>query len=141
MARLPMTMWRTFKFLVSGVSLLFAGVVAVIVLGNESYPGMWALFGALVFCAAAPWIDYARPSRALGLAGVIITLAFLYSAVTTVMGEVVYPKQCSRLEVVCELLNLLYSVGGRIAVAAPWFLIACSVFYASCVAFKRSRAP
>jgi hypothetical protein len=133
-------MWRAFKVLVSAVSLLYAGVVATIAIGDTAYAGMWGLFAALVFCAAAPWVDFERPSRAHGLAGIVITLVILISAVATATGNYAYPRQCAWHEPLCELENLLYSFGGYLAAAIPRFLFACAAFYASYLVLKRTRA-
>jgi hypothetical protein len=134
-------MWRAFKFCFSGLLLLLAGLIAFAYFGKPDSADMWGFFGFLIFSAAAPWVNYTKPSRAISLAGVVFAFGVVFIAVGVLTGSTPYPRECSgRGTLLCELLNLLYTMGGRPAAAAPWFLMALAVLYGSYVAFKRARA-
>jgi len=135
----PIGIWLAFKAFISLICLLYAGILATIPIGDSAYAGMWGLLAALVFCAAAPWIDFERPSRATGLAGVVMTLVILISAVNIASGDYAYPRECRWVNPLCPLENFLYSIGGYLAAAMPRFLFACAGFYGSYVVITRAR--
>jgi hypothetical protein len=106
-------------------------------------PNDFSIFGVagmFLFFSAILWLDFTKPSRALGLAGIVISLGVLILAFSTATGSDVYPKHCSGLGLaLCELQNLLYVTGGRPAAAIPWLLFAGGVFYFTFIVFKRVR--
>ncbi len=134
-------MWRALKYIFSGLLLLLAGLLAAAYFGKPNSTEMWGFIAVLIFFAAAPWVDYTKPSRALGLTGIVFSFGVTFVAVSVLTGITPYPRECSgRGTLLCELLNLLYTLGGRPAAAAPWFLAAIAVLCGSYVAFKRARA-
>lgn len=132
--------WRAFKFLLSLVCLFVAAILTLFAL---KAPDSFAAFGVasvFLFFAAVLWIDVTKPSRALGLAGLVVTLGILVLAFSTATGHQIYPRKCTgRGWMLCELQNQLYFVGGYPAAAIPWFLFACAAFYGSIIVFNRVR--
>ena len=133
-------MWRVFKYCLSALLLLLAGLLAAIYFGRPDSAGMLGFVAVLIFFTAALWVNYTKPSRALGLAGIVLAFGIAAIAVDTLTASTPYPRECSGRRLLCELQNLLYAMGGRPAAAAPWFLAAIGVLYGSYVAFRRSRA-
>lgn len=133
-------LWRIFKFLLSMVCFLFATLLAVF--GTKSNPAfeMYIAAGVFVFFAAILWIDTTKPSRALGLAGMVVSFGIFMLAFSEATGHDLYPKQChGRGILICELENLLFAVGGYPAAAIPGFLFAIFVFNLSLTTFNRAR--
>jgi hypothetical protein len=82
-----------------------------------------------VFMAAALWIDYSKPSRAMSLAGLCLAAMLLFLAYVT-LSDPGYPKSCKGRRILfCELGNLLYLWGGSAAVASLWLAGALFVAY------------
>lgn len=135
-------LWRIFKFLLSTVCLLFAMLLVIFATKSNSGFDTYVMAGIFLFFATILWIDTTKPSRALGMAGMVIGFGLLIMAFSDATGHDPYPKQCTgRGSLVCELKNLLFAVGGYPAAATPGFLFAIYVFNFSITAFKRANNP
>ena len=83
------------------------------------------------------WLNFERPARATGLAGLFVALGVLALAYGIATGSRTYPVVCNgRRVLICEMQNALYLIGGRPAAALPWFAFSVVIFYASMRAFR-----
>lgn len=87
--------WITFKFFLSAIILLVAGIIAVTSLRTPIHWEDFGFIGLLVFFAAAFWIDYSKPSRVVGLVGIVIAIGFALLARETAEGRIRYPTPCT----------------------------------------------
>jgi len=132
--------WRTFKYILSGLLLLLAGLLAFMYFRNPDSALMLGLSGFFILLAAILWIDFSKPNRALAMFGLVIALGFAYFGFAVLTGLVVYPSECSGRRAFCDLLNFLYGIGGRPAASAPMFALAIVMVGGVIATLKRSRA-
>jgi hypothetical protein len=133
--------WLAFKLCLSAVMLLVAllmGSVAARPPADWTFAGF---AGGLLFFTAVLWIDYTKPSRAMGLAGIMVAIGLGLVARNISAGGTVFPRPCTgRAWLMCQFENELYRLGGLDAVAALWYFIALLVMYGSYLVIMRSRA-
>lgn len=137
-------LWITFKVFLSAFILLVAGIISVTSFRTPIHWEDFGFIGLLVFFAAVFWIDYSKPSRAVGLVGIVIAIGLTLMARETAAGRIKYPTQCTfdvRDWPICHIGNGLYAIGGPYAVAAAWLILALLVFYVSCRTFTRDGFP
>jgi hypothetical protein len=92
---------------------------------RHGYPAwVFGIMGGLVFFAALPWVNFQRPSRALGLVVVVFGLMTLLLAVSQMLQPEDFPQDCSsrRRGVLCHVENGLFEVGGAVLAALPYAL-------------------
>lgn len=132
--------WRVFKALLSAACVLVAVLLSVHFVKFPGDPSFLGGAGVFLFFAAIVWLDFTKPSRALGFAGIAVSLGFLILAFSEATGSDIYPRHCSgRGALLCYLQNQLYVIGGRPAASIPSFLFAGIAFYYTFIAFKRAR--
>jgi hypothetical protein len=130
-------LWLALKGLLS--SILVAIAVAMLLLRPLTLePSTLVLSSACLFIAALPWIDFSKPSRAIGLASLVLSFVFLKISSGLVAGSGVFPKVCDgRRKAFCNFENLLYEVGGKYLAAAPVFALATLLFVGGVVLVVR----
>jgi hypothetical protein len=134
-------LWVAFKVVLSAVLVLLAALLISAYFSGAASLAMLGFAGIFTFMASVLWIDYRRPSRTLGLAGIVVAAGIGFLAVRVLDGSTTFPQAChGRGSLLCELQNVLYRFGGRPAASLPWLIVAVVVFYAALGAFKRGRA-
>ena len=124
--------WALFKGALSALLLLFAVAAAYNAFVEREYIGL--LFAALMLIFVGfLWVDWSRPTRALGALGVCFSGGCLAMAYSYFVGHAPLPEVCGgRGWVVCHITNALYATGGRPLVSAMWAVFAV-VFFAMAV--------
>ena len=129
------------KFVLSSV---LTGLGALLLLFNPTLldPEVLAMAGVLLLLAAIPWIDFGRPSRALGFVCICLSIGFFVFGFKTLAGQMAFPRECSvRRFIFCELMNFLHQVGGNVLAAVPWLLFAVGFLVGSTLLIFRSVRP
>lgn len=94
---------------------------------NLSYLGLYYSFLTLIFIL---FIDYSKIDQKLGLA-IFGSACSISVGLSALSDDKNFPKTCKgRGRVLCELENLLFSIGGVHIVATFYFLVAVILFYA-----------
>ena len=92
-------------------------------------PEALGISAVLLFMAALLWVRLDRPSRAGGLAVVVLSFGPAFAAARMTRAEVAWPRTCTRQRGFCELANLLHDLGGPYLAAAPSSMAALIVFF------------
>jgi hypothetical protein len=133
------TLWRVFKFCFSALLIALSALCVAVYLEKAEAPVFIGLAGFLLFCAAAPWVDYTKPSIGLGLVCIVVAMGIAYFALEIWTGAYALPRECTgRRRTFCELHNFLYRTGGPEAAAAPWLAFFAAAIYGAFAAFKRA---
>ena len=114
-----MTLWHLVKTAVSLVSASFAGVICLLY-AHKPEPALLASAAAFLFLAALPWLNLERPSRGLGLAGIMFSFGLFLVASRPFTKANEYPLACVGRRVWCEFENLLFLVGGPSLASLPF---------------------
>jgi hypothetical protein len=116
--------WILFKLGLSAVLLLGVGGLFWLGLRHGFPDWVFGIMGGLVFFAALPWVNFQRPSRALGLVIVVFGLMTLLLAGRIMLHPEVFPQDCSsrRRGVLCIVENGLFEVGGALLAGLPYAL-------------------
>jgi len=124
--------WIGFKLLLS-ISLI-AAPCALLLAAPQALtdPIFIGLAAFLVFFAALPWVNFAKPGRSLGLAGIFFGIGIAVLSIQTAAGAVSLPRACGgRYSFLCELENLLLLLGGELLAATPLAICALVMFAVS----------
>lgn len=120
--------WIAFKLLLSATLLGAPLVLFVMAPAARTDGAAIAITSGMVFLAAIPWINTEQPSRAVGLAGIVLGLGAGFLAWLTASGHTLLPQDCSarrrRSVLWCELENLLHAMGSEYLAALPFALAA-----------------
>ena len=116
--------WILFKLALSAVLLVGAGTLFWLGLRHGFPAWVFGIMGGLVFFAALPWVNFQRPSRALGLVFVVFGSMTLLLAVRQMLQPEDFPQDCSsrRRVVMCHVENGLFEMGGAVLAALPYAL-------------------
>jgi hypothetical protein len=113
---------------------IFTVVKAVVSLASFSVSAVCALMFAqkieatplvlasvFLFLAAVPWMKFDGPSRGLGLVGVMLAFDLLFIASYPFTHPDKFPVTCKgKGQLSCEVVNLLFSLGGPTLAALPY---------------------
>ncbi|NOS74937.1 MAG: hypothetical protein HOP36_10465 [Methyloglobulus sp.] len=109
------------------LSIMSAGAAWLAIKNNLSYLGLYYSFLTLIFIL---FIDYSKIDQKLGW-GIFISACSVSSALSVLGDEMSFPKICKgRGRILCEIENLLFSIGGVYAVATFYFLVGIILFRA-----------
>lgn len=134
--------WKLFKGVLSAVLVAIAAVFLWIAATRRFDPWVLGIASLLLFTAAMPWVNILKPSRALGLVGIMLSLLVLGIAVTNILTPERFPLNCSARRSFCYVENLLYEVGGSMFAAAPFLLLGTFMLLASLrLTLKQLRIP
>ncbi len=133
-----MTLWPVVKAAVSLVSVSFAAILGLL-FAHQPEAGLLAGAAAFLFLAALPWLNLERPSRGLGLAGVMFSFGLLLVASRPFTKANEYPLACVRRRVWCEVENLLFLLGGPPLAALPFAVLGIGLLAFSLRAVWRLR--
>ena len=116
--------WILFKLALSAVLLVGVGTLFWLGLRHGFAAWVFGIMGGLVFFAALPWVNFQRPSRALGLVFVVFGSMTLLLAVRQMLQPEDFPQDCSsrRRVAMCHVENGLFELGGAVLAALPYAL-------------------
>lgn len=123
--------WRIVKALVSVATAAVSALLLVLFIAKPSDYGLLATAAVFLFMTVLPWINFTKPSRTLGLAGVVFSFLLLFVSSRPFEKASQYPLTCSGRRTWCEIENLLFQVGGAPLAAMPFALLGVSVLFVS----------
>ena len=133
-----MTLWPVVKVAVSLVSLSFATVIGLLY-AHKPEAALLAGAAAFLFLAALPWVNLERPSRALGLAGIMFSFGLLLVASRPFTKANEYPLACVGRRAWCEVENFLFLLGGPPLASLPFAVLGIGLLAFSLRAVWRLR--
>jgi hypothetical protein len=133
-----LALWTVVKAAVSLVSASFAAVIGLLY-AHQPEAALLAGAGVLVFLAALPWVNLQRPSRGLGLAGIMFSFGLFLVASRPFTKANEYPLDCVRRRIWCEVENLLFLLGGPPLASLPFAVLGIGLLAFSLRAVWRLR--
>ena len=122
--------WSAVKLIVSSIALAFGMFILWGMSVTSFNAGMLALASVFLVLAAFPWVDLGKPTRAIGLVAICMSIGGFVLGFVALAAELAYPRDCKGRFPTCELMNQLYAIGGNRLIAAVFFIIA--VFFLVC---------
>ncbi|MCA3071779.1 MAG: hypothetical protein IOD05_16220 [Rhodobacter sp.] len=132
--------WVIFKLAFSALLLCLGAAAAYTAIVDKLYSALAVTAVLLVFTWLL-WVDWARPTRALGVLGLGFSAGCFFMAYELFIGNAVLPAECDqrRRELACHVVNALYTVGGSFLVSFLWALGAVLLAAPSLNALVRPR--
>ena len=116
-----MKIFTVVKAVVSLAAFSVSAVCALIFAQEIEAISLLVLASVFLFLAAVPWMKFDGPSRGLGLVGIMLSFGLLFSASYPFTHPDKFPVTCKgKGQLSCEVVNLLFSLGGPTLAALPY---------------------
>lgn len=123
-------LWVAFKVLLSIVLLAVVGLMLFMFTRKTEDTLLLSVAAVFLFMVALLWVNL-KPSRELGLVGVVLSFGFLLLGLQVFTGAHQYPRVCTGKRLWCEFENALYALGGPALAAVPFVLLGAVMLYLS----------